>query len=412
MSISLKNYKLNELNEISEITFTNMPLCFCNSLRRILLSEIPIVAIDIDNITGLVTEKIPIHNEYITQRIGLIPIRESMIIKQDDGLITSKWANNKRTYVTRTTQQFNIKEEMIKVKKYFYIDKSNKNEYPFINACGCEDINNKSYIMKINDELSKIRCEAMKLKVGCGNNNSRFSPVSYISWDFDPIEGNQSSANQSHDEKERQYKLNSSLYKGDPQKIIMALKSNHMEPDRLFYLSLNILKRKLLDILEYKIDNNELCYFDDSSYKYDSIIMVMKGENDTIGNLLSTMGKYYLIDTKRVLSYISYKITHPLENDIVIKLSIAETEQNDIFEIARKLDKSFDNNDDESRLKLYKELCKEYIKNCIDHILKTFLGDVKLKEYFNTDADKYILNANKELGFKDDGGKIFKYISF
>ena len=140
--------------------------------------------------------------------------------------------------------------------------------------------------------------------------------------------------------------------------------------------------------------------------------MVMKGENDTIGNLLSTMGKYYLIDTKRVLSYISYKITHPLENDIVIKLSIAETEQNDIFEIARKLDKSFDNNDDESRLKLYKELCKEYIKNCIDHILKTFLGDVKLKEYFNTDADKYILNANKELGFKDDGGKIFKYISF
>ena len=134
MSISLENFKLDKLNELSKITFTNMPLCFCNSLRRILLSEIPIVAIDIDNITGLVTEKIPIHNEYITQRIGLIPIRESMIIKQDDGLITSKWANNKRTYVTRTTQKFNITTSKMGDENYFYIDKSTENKYPFIDG--------------------------------------------------------------------------------------------------------------------------------------------------------------------------------------------------------------------------------------------------------------------------------------
>ena len=389
----ITNYKIDNKIHMIKVNFNNMPLSLCNSIRRILLSEIPIFGLDIDDEKADVldiTNNTPVHNEYLLHRLGLIPIHYQNI---EQVSLKSKWNSEKglRDYniddSDKGTNTFLVDDGCVKknttnVNKT-YIATNNYLEKVFSTGTSA-NTGKKSYVVQIPNaspnEYFKIGKDNIGLTVGCGIDNSRFSPVSYISWDFHDPE------KVYNYKEERNFEL-SDTYESDPKNIWMKLKSDHMEPYKLYGLSIYVLKQKLEDIKNYKLENDNWCYFLEDSYKYDSIIMKIKNENDTLGNVISSMGKEYLIKNKGLLNYISYKITHPLEYDIIVKISINENDK-DIFTLAKDRGLTYLNNDDDERYRLYKELCKIYMKELIKYILDTFFE--KDNSYY--DKDNYFKN--------------------
>ena len=386
-----KEYKINGKIHMMKYTFNEKPLCILNSIRRILLSEIPIIGLELeDNNSVIKVNNSPIHNEYLQLRVGLIPIYYSKI---ENCNIISEWKDNKRIYRLKNTgsHTFIIKNgngnEDVKYSNLYKGDKKLEITNEYINKIKEKQIKEKqininlmSYVMSHNHTVTS---NEIGLTVGRGIENSRFSPISYFSWEF---------MDKSTFENERDYELGK--FGNDPKTVIMKLKSNHMRPDKLYEHSIIILKQKLYDIYKYKLDNDNLCMFDDVKSDYESVTMILKDENDTIGNLLSQMGKYYLIDDKKYLNFITYKITHPLENDIMIRCSI---KNEDIFKMATDSHKEYTDNSDEERYRLYKLFVKDYIKDLIKYILHDFLK-VDIGKLDNGDTgslfNDYITNEN------------------
>ncbi len=54
----------------------NVPLSYANSLRRIIISEVPTMAIEFVNIKENTS---PVHDEYIAHRMGLLPLQSSTV---------------------------------------------------------------------------------------------------------------------------------------------------------------------------------------------------------------------------------------------------------------------------------------------------------------------------------------------
>ena len=71
--IKLEDYYL-------EFYLFNADLSFANSLRRIMIAEVPTMAIDMVNIR---TNTSPLFDEFISHRLGLIPLNSSQISKYE-----------------------------------------------------------------------------------------------------------------------------------------------------------------------------------------------------------------------------------------------------------------------------------------------------------------------------------------
>ena len=58
-----KLYNMSGEVHMAQITFEGLPLCLCNSIRRILLSEIPIACVKVVDADPIIDEnKTPLHN--------------------------------------------------------------------------------------------------------------------------------------------------------------------------------------------------------------------------------------------------------------------------------------------------------------------------------------------------------------
>ncbi len=53
-----------------------MPLSYANTLRRIIISEVPTIAIEFVNTKENTS---PVHDEYLGHRLGLIPLISSTV---------------------------------------------------------------------------------------------------------------------------------------------------------------------------------------------------------------------------------------------------------------------------------------------------------------------------------------------
>ena len=86
-----------------------------------------------------------------------------------------------------------------------------------------------------------------------------------------------------------------------------------------------------------------------------------------------------------ILSYISYKITHPLEHDIIIKLSIDESKR-DLFSQAKDLHIETNDDDDEERLRIYKLVSLKYIKQMLEWIKGEYFETIEDKDYIEYES--------------------------
>lgn len=339
INIIPESYNIIEKNnEIIETHFKleNCPVGFANSIRRIILSNIPIVAFDDtwhndSNKRNILIHKnsSAIHNEFLSHRISLLPIKMDKtdnlkivtIFNQDNRIFKFKNKDNVPTFFLKikNDNQTRIDRNTVGSIKVFSNDFTVKNKLTDIE----EDINNyiladpytNNYcvldLIKTNilddNEGEEIDLEA-KPTIGIGLMNSRYTPVGTVSYSFEvdetrvddvfnlqieyknrertkkkiiklsdnEVETMRNSFNLLG--KERVFKCNkfgeANIFKFCVESIGF-LDSNQLVMDSLYILELML--RDILNSIKFKEDNNEV------SFSYNSKISVIPTYDELLG---------------------------------------------------------------------------------------------------------------------------------
>ena len=343
MSISNVNMRNNEL--VFEIS--NIDLSFVNALRRIILSEIPSIAFRTEpydkSMVKIINNTSNLHNEFIVHRIGMIPIHIKDVETFD--IINYKFVlnvkNTTHTTIDVTTKDINVLKlnngEFIPVGKdirdsFFPPDPLTKDHILIMRLKPDNTGKNEGEHLHFEATASKSN----------GNENARWSVVSQASFQYkiDPKKAevalqeylqkhqNKKGSNLSDNEIEtlknrfrltfadRYYHTNERL---EPDEFIMTIESiGVMNPKDIFKQSIHILSDKLKQFIN-KIENEhpsiEIVKSDSLQEAYDVNI---KDEDHTLGYLLQS----YITNLYDDINYVGYVQPHPLENKIVLRLSL------------------------------------------------------------------------------------------
>lgn len=388
-NINISNFDLytNTNGEEYSCNFVlnNTPISICNSLRRVILSNIPNASFcDNTNSDGIRDSIIikenesVLHNELLAQRIGLIPIttykNDSLKIKTtwNDELAHREYSfinnppifnlniiNDKQTRIAK-----NIDHDILTVKSNdftvqgdydvseFFISDYFTDDYVIINKIKSEQIANKS---------EKIVVECIP-KCGIGKEHTRYTSVGTVSYEFitdtSKID-NTWEVYLSHIEKERVNKglsepltsdeiqgIKRTFYTIDKDRVYLKNKFDEANsvslkiegngskiPHEIMSDSLKMLSIMLDDILRcFKINSDLTIKFNENKMyvtqnEVNEFTVTIKNENHTLGNLISDITKQqFLIDSElfesKLLNFASYKMPHPLNEEIEIKYII------------------------------------------------------------------------------------------
>ena len=134
------------------------------------------------------------------------------------------------------------------------------------------------------------------------NGGASYSPVSSCIVTFN----NSNYSKEAISERERNYDLNT---KNEPNTYNFSYENiGFFDSKELIKLGFDTLIEKL---------NEFKTKFDDYEFKNDFYFFMIKDENDTLGNLVTS----YLMDNSNI-EYSGYNIEHPLKNEIIIKIKI------------------------------------------------------------------------------------------
>ena len=347
---------------------TGLDKSIINGLRRVLLASIPTVAFStrLDN-SDLTIKKndSPLHNEFLQDRIGLIPLYINPLDYQKQYLFRLQVENNSSEPVTTiTANDFDIyplkkdvdsaKLETFDINDYDHENKLSqkekaeifrpfnfrgKKEYCIITELKSSSPSTKqsidlygvpsvsyayedakwqavscaTYSFKRDEQLfQKILEEKIKLNNIAKSNQAKFKKELWIS------------------ESERYFHRDKNL---EPYWYSFKLDSVHFMKSKELFMYANEL---MIEALEKMIQEFPKLSSGDKSIlslkeKEDGIFdIIVNGIDDTIGNLLqSNISKK--IDDKSILSICGYKRRHPLEEIVVFTISL--NQNNKVFHL-------------------------------------------------------------------------------
>lgn len=306
----------------------DLDLGIVNSIRRVILSEIDVVGFYGENepTVEIIFNNGPLHSEFLIHRIGLIPlhITEEITDNYEDGdyVFELNVENKTNEIVSITTGNFTgtykgielTKEELNKI---FPTHPITKRKILITRLRTGEHIHIKATAIKRNGKL-----------------NASFSPVSLSNFYF--IEDEKVAS--MHDnvlDKQRSYFKNKY---GDPSRIQFEIESiNALSYKYLFLKAIEIIIEKLNDIIS-KLQTKEIQNEKIDTYEY-SYNFHINDEDDTIGNLIqSLIHNKYIRDNdiknnykNFKCSYVGYICPHPLINKLIIRITLENAEEPDIF---------------------------------------------------------------------------------
>lgn len=331
-----------------EFDVANVDPALVNSLRRIILSDIPNVAVGFlphgqteDNDVKILVNRTTLHNEFLGHRISLIPIclsdAEIEAFDPEHYLFVLKVENTSNETVPVTTKDLTIYNELGKE----YDLKTHRRIFP-------ADPITKAHILiaKLKPHTSlhiEFRARKSTARV-----HARWSPVSCCTFynlvDADRLkEARAAQAVQLDDlsEKERRIQKNvfetleqQRLYQrnehGEASAFRFIVESEcAMTPSTILLSAANILQAKL-DRLRDGIDDRSVVQFASlgDPTKLFSAVTVME-EDHTLGNLLQSVMVNTFIrgENSKSLSYVGYHQPHPLEHQIVFKMKLTNNEK-------------------------------------------------------------------------------------
>jgi DNA-directed RNA polymerase subunit L len=326
---------------------TDIDLAIINSIRRILLSEIPVVGFygeDKDEKTvNMIFNNGPLHNEFMEHRIGLIPLH----IKED---ITDNYIDGDYEFElnveNKNTETINITTGNINGK---YKNK-NLTKAELENIFPTNKLSNSKILITRLRANEHIHFKATAIKRN-GKLNASFSPVSLANFFYMEDEEEAKTKDNILDKQRSYYK---NKY-GDPTKINFQIEPiNGLSYKYLFKKALDIIIEKLEDLIT-KLSSKEISIEPieniNNSYNFK-----IDNEDDTLGNLIqSIIHNKYIRDAKNdECSYVGYICPHPLINQLIVRFTLKSTNEDDFY-------KFFIENSKEI-IKIIENIKKEWLK--------------------------------------------------
>jgi len=329
-SVKFENFEKTLPNK-NRYTFDihNVDLGVINAVRRIILTNIPVVGFDGELEPSLEIAKNdgPLHNEFMMHRFGLIPIHfseeETENFESDDYEFILEVDNKTVNTLNVTSADFTVTHKGQPVSK-----KDLARLFP-------ADPISKSHVLITRlrpGESLHVHGRAIK---STAHHHAGFSPVSLCTLSFkqDPSLIASISSNvekMSVLDKERSYFRNSY---GDPTIVQFEIESETaLTPKYLFSKALDILMQKLhktiSEIYKDAVDTDYVTFSVHEETKGGQF--TFRNEDDTFGNFLqSLMHNHYIRDQKPAvnnykLSYAGYYCPHPLDTTMVLRINFAE----------------------------------------------------------------------------------------
>jgi DNA-directed RNA polymerase alpha subunit len=292
-----------ETEDHLEFELNNVGISMANAIRRVALAEVEIYAIDQANVK-ISENTAPLHNEYVSHRISLLPVNQDVA-----GLENLKFYISKKHTkdVPIDNDQNGIME--ITTDNVQVYDSSNDT---WINS---KDIFTDTFLITKLNVKQKFLGEFTVSK-GIAKNHARWQAVSTICYrykvkkDLENVEYDKISLEEERDWVKRD--------NGDPTGFIFYLESSGvMELRLVIQKSLEIIKDKLVKFSRYiqtnstKIGwtNNEMLDFE------------YEGEMHTLGNLISTIG----LEQLGADDFIGYRIVHPMMDKFIMRMKLANS---------------------------------------------------------------------------------------
>jgi DNA-directed RNA polymerase subunit L len=369
--------KYSKYQNVSSFNISNVDLSIVNSLRRTILADIDTVAFhfDINNRDPekadiyVKTNDTPLHNEFLAQRISMIPIH---VLDEE----IKQWNASEYEFsidiTNKTTNSITVSSKDIVVKKDGKIDdKLRERMFP-------QNAITKDYILitKLPPSANKeTKLDAVMIaKRGTAESSACWSAVSlctffndidelknkkkqedYVKKYADTLSKDTAIARYNTLDYQRAFKRNEFL---EPNEFVFKI-----EPECL--LSVPIIVHNALKILINKILT--LIRFDDEKISIESsddvYNITINEENHTIGNLLQSL--LYNIHVRenesKTISFVGYFVPHPLDKIVVLKVKSSLNE----FEMKTELIESFEKIADiiNNVLKKWDTFSKQEIKN-------------------------------------------------
>lgn len=290
----------NETEEYLEFDLQNVSISMANAIRRVALAEVEIYAISEADVK-LLENTTPLHNEYISHRISLLPLNQSISnLDQYRFYISKKHTkdvaieNDQNAIVEITTDDVQVYD----TKGDSWVD--------------TKDIFTDTILITKLNVKQKLLGYFTASK-GKAQEHSRWQAVSTICYRYKvkkDLEGVEYDKVTLEEERDWVKKGN-----GDPSGFIFYLETcGVMPPREVINKSLVVIKEKLSNFKEY-IKNNSAKLGWTSNNMLD---MEYEGEMHTLGNLLATMGLEMLGEN----DYIGYRIIHPMMNKFILRMKL------------------------------------------------------------------------------------------
>jgi hypothetical protein len=328
---------LNESDGILSFTMSDVNVSVVNSLRRIIMSEIPAIVIhtfpDEENELNITVNTTRLTNEQIKQRVGAIPIHiKDQTIDLADYQVELDMANTSDNIIYATTEHLKIKKlssdkylDDSELRKVFQADKMTGGFIPIVRLRP-----------RINAETKgeQIKFTA-KMSIKTGKDSGMYVSAHTISYGFTPDKLRQV---------EEWTKTEKELVKTMKPEDVELEKQNWMASqgkritlDNSFdfmvgsvgvYDNVELIK-KACEIMNNKlssvvaaIDGNELKIQDAKTTTPHCFDILYNGEDYTLSNVIDSVlySDYYHSNDK--LSYIATKKLHPHNDYIVMRLAI------------------------------------------------------------------------------------------
>ena len=337
MSYKAKVSNVDEQNGILGFTLSNVNVSYANGLRRVILSEIPTLAIesyphDKNNIT-IFTNKSRLNNELIKQRLSCVPIHIDALedFPYNDYVLEINKSNTSNVIIYITSEDFQIKN--IKTGKYLTRAEVQKIFPPDPISGDYIELLRIRPKLSSNSDTEQLHLEA-KFSISNAKNSGMFNVVSTCSY------GNSLDQVKIKDAwtlKEEELKLkysNEEIINIKKDWMIIDAKRNYEEDSfdfiietigiydnfKLVEIAANILIKKLYSSLNLiKVNIDHITEIEDTMEN--SYTIKLENEDYTIGKIIefNFYDKYFV--KSKDLNYVSFLKKHPHDCFGVIKLS-------------------------------------------------------------------------------------------
>tara|TARA_B100001093_G_scaffold263388_1_gene251775 strand:+ start:2625 stop:3743 length:1119 start_codon:yes stop_codon:yes gene_type:complete len=341
MSSSIKITNVEEENNRLKFTISNINVSYINSIRRILLSDVPCVVFKTqpysENKVKILINKSRLNNELIKQRISCIPIHINDLqnFPYQDYIVELDLKNDTNSIIYATTEDFKIKN--ILTQKYLESSEV-KQLFPPDSITG-DYIDILRLRPKISSNLDSehIKLEA-ELTISNANDDGMFNVVSTCSYGntMDSVKIKDNWELKEKELREKEYsKEEIEFIKKDW--LLLDAKRLFIENSfdfiiesigiytnfKLMELACSILIKKLYQVLENLKTNDDLIY-DATDTLENCFIVTLENEDYTTGKIIEYyLHNKYFKDEKK-LNYVGFLKKHPHDKDSFIKISFKD----------------------------------------------------------------------------------------